>query len=90
MLRLLNEVIEDLGLSKEEAEGIKFFVLSQPEVMGWGELGRAALIGYPLYFHYKKIEEVRYQACSRSQGVRWRELNMEHDIPSPLPSEGRT
>ena len=58
MLELLNEVVQDLSLSPEEADRIKFFVLSQPEPMGWGDLSKAALVGYPLYFHYKKIEEV--------------------------------
>jgi hypothetical protein len=26
--------------------------------MGWGSLSKSALVGYPLYFHYKRIEEV--------------------------------
>jgi len=58
MLKLLNEVVQDLNLSPEEAQKIKFFVLSQPEPRGWGFLDRSALLGYPLYFHYSRADEV--------------------------------
>ncbi len=60
MLGLLNEVMQDLALSQQEVERIKFFVLSQQETMGWGDLGHAVLIGYPFYFHYNRPEEVPY------------------------------
>jgi hypothetical protein len=64
MLKLLNEVLQDLQLSPEEVQRVKFFVLSQHEPRGWGFLDRAALVGYPLFFHYSRVEEVPYGQCS--------------------------
>ena len=59
LLKLLNEVVNEMNLSDEEVDHLSVFIVNNmTEPYGWGELGKESLIGIPDFFHYKSVEDV--------------------------------
>ena len=58
LLKLLNEVVNDMGLSDEEVDHLSVFIGNMTEPYGWGELGKESLIGIPDHFHFTSVEDV--------------------------------
>ena len=58
LLKLLNEVVNDMGLSDEEVDHLSVFIGNMTEPYGWGELGKESLIGIPDHFHFTTVEDV--------------------------------
>ena len=59
LLRLLNEVVNEMNLSDEEVDHLSVFIVNNmTEPYGWGELGKESLIGIPDFFHYRGVEDV--------------------------------
>ena len=58
LLKLLNEVVNEMNLSDEEVDHLSVYIVNMTEPYGWGELGKESLIGLPDYFHYESVADV--------------------------------